>query len=287
MIYYKQIAEPKKLCIAHRKGKRNPMSGTLIDKTSHDLSLVVAANVVTCGLPSEVQEYYLANKHLIPEAILRGFVLPSLEAPIASAVVAPSALFKAKDTDLATWLAKTEEFAEKHFGVKINLRKRFAIPEVFPWKSVIPVFDPGGLTNRDAVQKALKDSGLTVWEEVDVMKYSGSEVNKEPTLHFIQNSVRPDEDTMEMSPDQLVATGKNWLGMRGYALAFGVHHLATGQYLDPETFTWFPNNRLSGGKVACGGWLPGRREVRFCWSSSGHRRGYGGSRLAIPVPLLP
>ena len=102
--------------------------------------------------------------------------------PSLPAVVAPSALFKAKDTDLATWLAKTEEFAEKHFGVKINLRKRFAIPEVFPWKSVIPVFDPGGLTNRDAVQKALKDSGLTVWEEVDVMKYSGSEVTK--NRHF-------------------------------------------------------------------------------------------------------
>jgi len=40
---------------------------------------VVAANIVTSGLPIEVQEHYLSNKDQIPGALLRGFVLPSAE----------------------------------------------------------------------------------------------------------------------------------------------------------------------------------------------------------------
>jgi hypothetical protein len=49
--------------------------GTLIEKVSHDLGLAIAANIPTCGLPLEVQEYYSANKQLIPSGIQRGFVL--------------------------------------------------------------------------------------------------------------------------------------------------------------------------------------------------------------------
>jgi len=215
------------------------MSGTLIEKTSYDLGLAVAANIPASGLSAEVQQYYLVNKHLIPEALRRGFVLPSLE-------VKPTPMSAIEVVqDLDWWLDKTEEFTKRFLGVEVNLRKRFAIPAELPWKSAIPVFDPGGLTNRETVQKALKASGLAVWEEVDVMKYTGSEANKEPTLHFIENSARPDEDTMGMSPDQLFTTGKNWLDLRGYALAFGVHHFATREYLDPQTFTWFPTSRLT------------------------------------------
>lgn len=249
------------------------MSGTLIEKTSHDLALAVAANVVTCGLPSEVSEHYLANKHLIPEAILRGFTL-----------TAPAAVEVTQDLDW--WLTKTEEFTKKFLGVEVDLRDRFAIPADLPWKSVIPVFEPGKLTNRKAVQKAIKDSGLAVWEEVDVMKYSGSEANNEPTLHFVQKSIRPDEDTMGMSPDQLVVTGRNWLDLRGYTLAFSIYHFATGEYLDPQTFTWFPNTRLSSGRVASGDWSPDDREVRFLSAGPGSRSDYGGSRLAIPATLV-
>jgi hypothetical protein len=249
--------------------------GTLIDKTSYDLGLMVAANVATCGLPIDVQEYYLTNRHLIPEALRRGFVLPS------------SAVQNAPVTDLNFWLTKTEEFAEKHLGMKINLRERFAIPAELPWPSAIPIFCPAGMANRLAV-KILKDSSsLSVYEEVDVMKYSGSQATQEPDLYFIQNSVRPDEDTMGMSPDQLIATDKNWLDLRGYALAFGIYRFTTGKCLDPQTFTWFPNNRLAGGEVAHGRWRPLYRQVRFNWHGPGDRDGDGGARLTISVPLLP
>ncbi len=264
------------------------MLGTLIEKMTYDLGLAVAANFATCGLPTEVQEYYLQNKNMIPEAILRGFVFPQPETKPAPAIVpALPTLFKTAETDVEGWLSKAEEFAKKYFGVTISLREHFVIPAELPWKSVIPVFDPGGLDNRGAVQKALKDFGLAVWEEVDVMKYSGSQANKEPTLHFIQNSIRPDDDTMGSSPNQLVAMNKNWLGLRGYALAFAVHHFATSEHLDLQTWTWFPANRLADGRVANGRWFPDFREVRFSWDSSDYRREEIGSRLAIPVPLLP
>jgi len=253
--------------------------GTLIEKTSYDLGLMVAANMSTSGVPIEVQEYYLSNRHLIPEALRRGFTLPQSETqpiPTTTEVV----------QDINWWLAKTQEFTKKFLGVEVDLRDRFAIPAPLPWRSIIPIFDPGTLTNRDAIKKTLKASGLAVGEEVDVMKYSGAEANKGPALHFIQNSIRPDEDTMGMSPDQLVATGKNWLDLRGYALAFSIYHFATGQYLDPQTFTWFPNTHLSSGEVASGYWYPVTREVRFRWNDPGYRSGRSGSRLAIPATLV-
>ena len=266
--------------------------GTLIEKTSYDLGLRIAANIPTSGIPLNVQEWYLANPHLIPEALCRGFILPQKESAgekksVARAKISPTpAVFKATDIDLAMWIAKSEEFAEKYLGVKISLRERFAIPETLLWQSVIPVFDPGGeFDNRKAIE-LLKALGFTVHEEVDVMQYSGSAVGMEPTLHFIHNSVRPDEDTMKMSPDKLVKTGKNWLNLRGYALAFGLYHFVTKNHLDPETFTWFPGNRLPSGEVAGGDWYPVSRKVGFYWSSARYEGPYGGARLAMPVPLI-
>ncbi len=189
------------------------------------------------------------------------------------------------ERNLDWWLAKTQEFAKKHLGVDINLRERFAIPAELPWKSVIPVFDPGSLTNRAVVEQALKALGLTVYEETDVMKYSGSEAINAPTLHFIENSVRPNSDTMNMSPNQLRKTGKSYLSLHGYGLAFAVYYFATDKHLDPETFTWFPEDRFPDDLVALGYWGPGNRVVGFSRGRSGLRYPSGGARVAMSVPL--
>ena len=195
-------------------------------------------------------------------------------------------VFKTTGTDLDKWLDEAEKFAKDHLGVEVKLRKRFAIPKTLPWKSAIPVFDPGNLTNR-AMFKLLNKLGLNPWEEMDVMQYSGSKASGAPTLHLIQNSVRPDEDTMGMSPDQLVATQKSWIELRGYGLAFGLHHVVTNEYLDPQTFTWFPGNRLRSVRVARGYWDAGARQVRFLWYYSFVLNPDGGARLAMSVPLIP
>lgn len=50
--------------------------GTLIEKTSYNLGLVIAANIPTCGLSVEAQEYYLSHREQIPEALRRGFIIP-------------------------------------------------------------------------------------------------------------------------------------------------------------------------------------------------------------------
>lgn len=260
---------------------------TPLVKRAYNLGLKVVPNLVEVLGETEIV-YYEQHLGELQEAILRGLALPKPElqpAPAIAAPITPPPLFKTADTDLDSWLSKAEEFAEKYLGVSVKLRDCFAIPVELPWKSAIPVFDPGGLTNRDAVEKALKASGLAVWEEVDVMKYSGSEANKKPTLHLIQNSIQPDTVTMSFSPDQLVNTGKTWLNPRGYALAFGLHHFVTNEYLDPQTWTWFPASRLSPGKVAGGRWNPDGRKVRFSWGSSGGGR--SGSRLVISVPFKP
>ncbi len=249
-----------------------------IRKSTHDLALLIAGQVHIAQLSEDVETYFLKNKHMVAPALVRSFVLPGQEIP---AVVATTV------QDLDWWLAKTEEFSKKHLGIEVNLRERFAIPAELPWTSVIPVFDPGNLTNRDVVKKALKSLKLDVYEETDVMKYAGSEAGKEPTLHFIENSVRPNQDTMNMSPNQLRETNKSYLRLRGYGLAMALYHFATGDYLDPETFTWFPEDRLSDGHVARGYWRPADRWVRFDWRGPDGRNSYSGARVAMPVSLKP
>ncbi len=183
------------------------------------------------------------------------------------------------------WIAKAQEFAKEHLGVDIDLRAKFDIPAGLPWEDAIPVFDPGTLSNRDAF-KLLKKLGLNPWEETDVMKYAGSEKSGKPTLHFIQNSKKPDEDTMDLSPNDLRKTGKSYLRLRGYALAMAVYNFATGEHLDPETFTWFPEDRLSGGSVAYGYWRPDYRGVRFYWTCPDSRHSRSGARVAMSVTLV-
>jgi len=192
--------------------------------------------------------------------------------------------FSASATNLDEIIPVTEHFAKKFLGVTVNLRERFDFPTELPWKDVLLAFDPG-LNNRQAVEKALKAQKLTVYEESNVMEYARSEAFAQPTLHIIENSIRPTEDTLGKSPNQLNADGRPYLELRGYALAFGLRYFASKDYLDPETWTWFVQNVLPSGKVACGCWrpLPLFRKVKFDWHGAGNSHPAMGARLAMFV----
>ena len=245
---------------------------TPLVKRAYNLGLKAVPNFL--ALTEDQVAYYEVHLDELPSAIARGFVLPP-----------PPAVILAPEQTLDWWIVKAEEFSKKHLGVEINLRDRFVIPTDLPWDNVIPVFDPGSITNRDVIKKALKGLKLNVYEEVDVMKYAGAEAGKESTLHFIENSVRPNKDSMNLSPNQLRETGKNYLRLRGYGLAMALYHFATREYLDSETFTWFPEDRLPDGGVADGYWFPSYRKVGFYWGSPYDRYSSSGARVAMPVPL--
>jgi len=155
---------------------------------------------------------------------------------------------------------------------------------MIPWTKVHAIFDPG-LTNREMVTKALKGQNVGVHEEFDVTDYYGSQSRGRQTLYLINDSIRPDEDTMGLSPNQLLATGKSYLSLRGYGLAQARQKFLEREFLDPQTYTWFPENRLAGGSVADGSWRSGTGKVRFNWFGPGYRFPNGGARVAIPVPL--
>jgi len=262
-------------------------------KSTHDLAMLIASNVSAANLPEDVEKYFLDKKEDVIPALRRGFVLPeqksiATQVTVVSApteIVSSPTLFKATDSDLGWWIDKAEEFYVKHLGLSVDLRKMFVLPEELPWQSVIPVFDHGTLTNRDMVDKVLKGRGLAVWEEEDVMKYSGSQALKKPTLHLIENSVTPNEDTMGKSPNGLRRTKKLYLRLRGYGFAMALYHFAKTEYLDPKTFTWFPEDRLHDGYVAGGYWDSRSEEVEFRWGNPDNGDPYGGGRVAIPVPL--
>jgi len=258
---------------------------TPLVKRAYNLGLKAVPNFAEVLSEGQIA-YYEEHLDELQAALRRGFIIPTLET---AAIIesAPPALFKASETDLDYWLDQTQKYAKKHLGVTIDLRKRFNIPAELPWKSVIPVFDPGNMTNRQMVEKVLKGPGHDVYEETDVMKYAGSDASSDPTLHFIENSIRPNADTMNMSPNYLCETGKSYLRLRGYGLAFAVYHFAKGKPLDPETYTWFPMDRLSDGYVARGRWSPDYRQVRFSWRGPGSRLSFSGARVAMPIPLKP
>lgn len=192
---------------------------------------------------------------------------------------------KTHDTDLGAWLEKAEAFAKKHFDVSVKLAETFQIPEMVPWEWVLPVFIPAGVDNRKAVE-LLKKLGLNPSEETDVMQYSGSAASEKHQLFLIANSERPDKDTMGLSPNTLRKTKKLFLVLKGYGLAMGLHNEDTKGHLDSEeTFTWFPEERLSDVEVARGYWYPRLRKVKFDRDDPGYVGDNGGARMAISVPL--
>ena len=236
-------------------------------------------------LTLEQLEYWEKNLLGLKEALARGLILPTAEIQSSPAVIVrPPATFKTASTDLDTWLGKMKEFAKTYLKAEFDFG-RFVIPAKLSWSSAIPIFVPGGITNRDAVRKALKSQGIAVYEDENVMKYSGSLASDKPTLCLIENSNRPTIGTLGLSSDQLVATGKNWLCLRDYTLAFGLHYFVPRQYLDSKTSTWFPGNRLSCNRVAYGNWDAVSFLLQFYWNNAAFPISDVGARLAIECPL--
>ena len=207
-------------------------------------------------------------------------------------VVEPQVLnLRSTGFTLADWLKAREELHRFFTGETIVLRDVFAITdEQLASTTLMPTFRPAGATNRMAV-KWKKKLGVVVYEEADVMKYSGSKGTKEPELLLINRSVNPDADTLNNnaeSSDQLIKiSNKLWLNLFGWCDADSLYFAITGEHLDSETWTWFPNDRLSFGEVALGDWDPGRREVYLYWHYADYRSGDFGARSAIKVPLKP
>ncbi|MFA6227360.1 MAG: hypothetical protein WC631_02710 [Candidatus Paceibacterota bacterium] len=189
--------------------------------------------------------------------------------------------------NLSFAIGLAEHQADKLFGYKANIAEMFALPEVLPWKEVIAILQPSGVDNRQAVNSLQKYGLSKAYEEVDVNKYKYHEASDKPRLFLIERNPRPTKNTMGKSPNTLVKTGRLWLPLKVYALAFGQYYEATNQYLDPETWTWFPTERLSDGEVAYGYWNPSDRNVRFHWINAGGEIDGMGAREAIEVPLKP
>lgn len=197
---------------------------------------------------------------------------------------------------LSLWITEIESLHRTLTGTPLSIKDRVhqsdkeKFEKLLSRTDLIPVYDPGTITNRDAVNWA-KQLNTDIWEEVDVNNYSGSEATGKPTLIFIRRSLRPDEDTLTkdgLSPEALAKRPTTWLTLRGYVLADMLHFKVTGEHLDPQTWTWFPNNRLPRGGVACGSWAPGRGEVGLRWSRADCACSRGGARSAVlSLTLVP
>ncbi len=185
-----------------------------------------------------------------------------------------------------------EAYARLALGLEVVLAEMFnlsVVPELLvqvDWVSVLPVFIPAKLNNRQAVDSLVTAGHQKPYEGVDVMRYTGSAGSEKARLLLVENSPRPSPDTMGQSSDSLVKSGGLWLPIPGYAIAQGLRHQLTDDYLDPETCTWFPNERLPGGRAARGRWRPDCGNVRFYWGYSDCEDPSAGARLAIKVPSL-
>lgn len=235
---------------------------------------IIIANIGV--LPDARVNYYLQErgKQEVPSALLRGFDagVPNLSQ------TGPT---------FGDWLEAREKLFEFQTGLKIAFRDTFALDDqLLARTDIMPTFRPSGATDRTVIRWMTEIGIRTPYEEVDVMVYTNSAGPKVPELYHINRSIQPDKDTLgdnAKSPDELVALPEVWCGLYGYADATTLHFLITGKLLDPETLTWFPGDRLPGGRVALGSSSDGR--VEFSWLYADSRNPRPGARAATPVPF--
>jgi hypothetical protein len=70
-------------------------------------------------------------------------------------------------------------------------------------------------------------------------------------------------------------------------LAFAVRHFAKKDWLDTDTWTWFPEDRLPDGNVANCCFYLVDRWVGFYSRNPDYLSPNYGARVAMPVPLKP
>lgn len=245
-------------------------------------------NFEKAGLSAEVIDFHRQQKAQIIPALKRGFVLPCAIPLPAVPVEMPG--YPIEETDCFAWFDHMQQFAEKFFGATFALRDKLPLPARLPWKNVLPIFDPG-LTNREMVDKALKARKLLVYEGTDVMRFTGSGAFDAPCLYFIERSITPTPATMGLPPK----FARHWfsgrqtvpLHLRAYGIGTSLLHEVEEQFLDPETWTWFPENTLPGGRVAFGGSGPASGKVEFLCLGAGNELVNAGFREAIVLSLTP
>jgi hypothetical protein len=201
----------------------------------------------------------------------------------------PAPILTKTGLTLGDWLKAREELHRFWTGETVVLRDKFVFTEEdLARQDTIPVFRPAGATNRMAVDWKRR-LGVTVYEEVDVIRYTNSKGLKKHELYLISRSLRPDEETLgenAKTPGQLTAIqNKLWLNLFGWADADSLNFAITGEHLDPETWTWFPNDRLPNGNVASGNWGPCVRRVKFGRSRCDYYWTSMGARAAVKVSL--
>lgn len=259
------------------------LAGETLNRDAWLLGHEITPNLEKALTPEVIAHYRQRKAEIIP-AIQRGFTLPNVTL---SAAPVPLAGYQIEETDCFLWLGYMEKFAKEYFGSKVILRDIFPLPATLPWKQVLPIFDPG-LTNREMVNKALKARKLDVYEETDVMQYAGAQKGV-PTVYLVERDLRPTEATMGLPPK----FARHWfagrqtrpLTLRAYGIGMSLEHEVEQQFLDPQTFSWFPENTLPGGGVADGGYNPDNRRVRFRWGGPDYGYGRCGFREAIVLTL--
>ncbi|MDP3996689.1 MAG: hypothetical protein Q8P86_03290 [bacterium] len=255
----------------------------LIRKSTHDFTLLVASQVCVAGLTEEVEKYYLAQKQEVAPAFKYGFVLPGT-IPIPAVPVEITG-YPIEETDCFAWLGHAEQFTEKYLGMTVNLREMFALPARLPWKHILPIFDPAGLTNWQMVE-VLKAQNLIVWGGTDVGESTGA-IAEGTTLSLMERSPTPTPATMGLPPKY----ARHWfsgrqtrpLHLRGYGIGQGLLYEVEKQFLDPGvTATVFPENTFPvGGRVACGSWHAGDSWVFFGRYDDDNECAHCGFREAI------
>ena len=262
-----------------------------LQKEQLDLLGMVVPHFNSVGVEEAKHFLRTENRSQIPQALKRGFVLPSAISLLAVPVEMTG--YPIEETDCLPWLGHMEQFAEQQFGIKISLRDMFPIPTRLPWKEILPIFDPSGFTNRNMIDHTLKSQGLKVWEGTNVDEFSGATADAS-RLYLIHRSPTPTPATMGLPPK----FAKHWfsgrqtlpLHIRGYGIGNGLLYKVEKTFLDPrgETASWFVENVYQpGGRIACGYYDPGLRGVGFVRGVADGEHGYYGFREAIVLSLKP
>lgn len=206
----------------------------------------------------------------------------------------PPASAESVQRDIDWWISKSEEYTRELFGEKVSLRTKFVFPSL-PWLGAIPVYDPDTLPTVEVLRRTVSLLGIQSWGGPASRHYHGCMPGGRPRLQFTPEGKAPSVETLGKSNLSLKQSGKPYLEIRSYVIAYGLFYSATREFFDLESETGFPCDQMPGpGRSWHASFrtlhsLDGNYEMRCSWQYAVDTDAIRGAREvldAVPLTLM-
>ena len=185
-------------------------------------------------------------------------------------------------SNVAEGVSNCERFTRDVMGIDINLRKEFDIPPTLPFERPLFVFDQG-VSTRTTIDTSLRIQGISTWEKQGSGRCLDQSGSHPSSLVCIENELTPTTVTLG-HPSVYRTDTSQYIDIRKYILAFATLYFLRREHLDVHTWTVFPSNSLSDGRLLYACWYENLNQVGISWAYPVvfNNKKYGARRM-IPI----